>query len=150
MKNIKKLKIIDFETFGNVIQLFLGDINDINYTGDDWNDIPASHNAGTVYRWLGYIEIAFPSFIQVLAAEDDWHYQGNEPFCKNDYKDMKAPCLVIVNDSDPYQMGWSYSEKIGDKSSWRIYFNDTLEETLEKTKEYHGVVINEESYNGEE
>ena len=149
---MNKLKIIDFDTYGNVIQLYLGDINDSKYYGDDWDDRPASHNAGTVYDEYikGVIEIAFPSFIQVLVAEDDWHYQGNEPFCKEDYKDMKAPCLVIVNDNDPYQMGWSYSEKIGDKSSWRIYFNDTLEEILEKTKEYHGVVINEESYNGEE
>ena len=149
---MNKLKIIDFDTYGNVIQLYLGDINDSEYYGDDWDDRPYEHNAGTVYKSYikGVIEIAFPSFIWVLAAEDDWHYNGNSPFCKEDFKNMKAPCLVIVNDNDPYQMGWSYSEKMGDKLSWRIYFNDTLEEILEKAKEYHGVVINEESYNGEE
>lgn len=145
-----KLKVIDFETFGNVIKLYFGDINDMDYWMDDADDRPYEHNAGIVYSQYvkGIIEIAFPSFIQVLSPADDWHYEGNSPFSKEDFKKEKAPCLVMVHDEDPYQLGWSYSEKLGDKSAWQLYFNDTLEMVLDKVKEYQGVIIYKEGIDG--
>lgn len=150
--NKNELKVIDFDTYGNVIRLYLGDINDTDYWGDDWDDTPASCNAGTVYGPLGFIEIAFPSFIQVLIAENDWHYHGNEPFCKDDYKKMKAPCIILVDDrieGNEYGSEWAYSERLGDKSAWQIYFNDTLTDVINKLDKYNGMIIDQEDVDGE-
>ena len=43
-------KIIDFERKGNVVRFYLikVDRND-DYYGDDWDDTPYEHNAGSVY-----------------------------------------------------------------------------------------------------
>ena len=56
------MKIIDWESKGNVIRFILGEDNDIAYWGDDWNDKPFEHNAGSVYSEFvkGYCDISFP------------------------------------------------------------------------------------------
>ena len=63
MSKETKLGIIDFERKGNVVRFYIGDTN-ANYHGDDWNDRPYEHNAGTVYdRYIDhYVDIAFPLY----------------------------------------------------------------------------------------
>ena len=78
------MKIIDFEKKGNVVRFYLGEQTENwgwtnpeykdytgktptwlkpsdRYYGDDWDDKPYEHNAGTVYGEFikGYKDIAF-------------------------------------------------------------------------------------------
>ena len=133
------MKIIDFETKGNVIKLYLGTNDD--YWGDDWDDTPYEHNAGKVYSEFieKSIEFAFPVNFKVLTPEDDWHYNGNSPYCKEDFKNRKAPCIIIINDDEYYD---SYSEYLGNSNAISIYFNDDIESTKTKLIEYGGTILN--------
>ena len=133
MENLE-LKIIDFEVIGNVIKLFLGDKDDDEYYGDDWNDCPYEHNAGIVYdRYIkGWIEVAFPLDFVIMAPEFDGRYYGNSPYCKNDFKGGKAPCIVIhkITEEEENSYVWvsssDYSQYMSDKNSTQIYFNDIV------------------------
>ena len=133
-------EVIDFETKGNVIKLYFG--TDDDYHGDDWNDYPYEHNAGEVYN--NYIEktidFAFPFDFDVLTAEDDWTYNGNSPYCKNDFKQNKAPCIVVCKTSD-----WAdvYSKLIGDNSdnTLKIYFNTEEADIIKQITKFGGIII---------
>lgn len=116
------MKIIDFETKGNVIRFALGadDCND--YWGDDWDNVPYEHNAGSVYD--EYIcattELYVPFNFSVCVPADDWHYRGNSPFSKKDFKNGIAPCLVIDVSPD---CNTCYSHAALKKDSIKFYFN---------------------------
>lgn len=120
------MKIIDFETKGNVIRFALGDDNCTDYWGDDWNDRPYEHNAGAVYdKYVkGYATIFVDFKYPVLTPESDWHYQYNSPFSKEDFKLRAIPCIVIDkgNDWDP-----CYSIAALDKNNLCFYFNQKME-----------------------
>lgn len=86
-------KILDFECFGNIVKLYLGETVNGIY-GDDWNDIPYEHNAGTVYDkfYTDTVEIAFPLSTQVY--EPCFGYD-NSPYCKKDFLFRKVPFLLF-------------------------------------------------------
>lgn len=91
------MKIIGWERKGNVVRFALGKDDLDDWSGDDWNDAPYEHNASSIPLWgtEKYVDVAFGYNVSVLEAEDDWHYRGNSPFCMDDFKDRKAPILVI-------------------------------------------------------
>ena len=126
------MKVIDFEVKGNVIKLYFGNDKDKAYHGDDWDDTPYEHNAGLVYS--EYIvdtkEYAFPFNYCVLTPESDWNYRGNSPFCKDDMKAKKCPCIIIKKmGEDDYDWDTEYSKLLGSKENdvVKIYFNDKFE-----------------------
>lgn len=86
-------KILDFECFGNIIKLYLGETVNGIY-GDDWNDIPYEHNAGTVYDkfYTDTVEIAFP--LSTSVYEPCYGY-SNSPYCKKDFLFRKVPFLLF-------------------------------------------------------
>lgn len=94
-------KIIDFETKGNAIRFYLGADDCFDYWGDDWNDVPYEHNAEIVYdRYcIGYADVYVDMSLDVLTPEKDWHYNGNSPFSKEDFKNRDVPCVIITSDS---------------------------------------------------
>jgi len=124
------MKIIDFECNGNAVRFALGadDCND--YWGDDWNDCPYEHNAGPVYEKYikGYATVFIPFEYAVLTPESDWHYNCNSPFCKEDFKNRKAPCLVIVKRKYDYcyyeDLCYSISALWDD--ACKFYFEDKM------------------------
>lgn len=128
------LFVIDFEEKGNVIRLYYGKSDD--YWGDDWNDRPYEHNAGTVYS--KYVEemkdYGFSLDTAVMSAENDWTYLGNSPFSKEDFQNRKAPCLIIAQNLDYSWLSPKYSDFLGDESNLavKIYFGDSKEETEKK------------------
>lgn len=87
------MKILDFECFGNIIKLYLGETVNGIY-GDDWNDIPYEHNAGTVYDkfYTDTVEIAFP--LPTSVYEPCYGY-SNSPYCKKDFLFRKVPFLLF-------------------------------------------------------
>lgn len=93
------MKIIDIQTFGNVIKFYLGDDDCTDYWGDDWDDAPYEHNAGTVYDEYVTIteEYAIPTRYSVLQPISDFrHCDG---VSKQDMKNHKIPCLILTHDT---------------------------------------------------
>ena len=92
------MKIIDYDKKGNLVRFFFGKDDCLDYLGDDWDDTPYEHNAGEVYEEYveGYVDICFPFDCSVMESCDDWRYDGNSPFCKEDLKKRMAPCIVAV------------------------------------------------------
>lgn len=98
------MKILDFELFGNIVKLYLGETVE-GIFGDDWNDTPYEHNAGCVYDkfYNKTVEIAFPLSTQVY--EPCFGYD-NSPYCKNDFLFRKVPFLLFGQLND----AWKYSD----------------------------------------
>lgn len=126
------MKVIDFSKKGNVVRLYLGDDNCTDYWGDDWDDAPYEHNAGTVYDEyvLGYVDIAFSFNTVVLEPKEDWRYDGNSPYSKKDMKKHNVPCIIIapqwlVETFDDYYVE-TFSHWLGNKYAIKVYFDDDI------------------------
>ena len=122
------MKIIDFETHDNVVRFYLGEDDLQDWYGDDWDDAPYEHNAGTVYEEFvtEKVDIAFNFDCGVLAPQDDWRNNGNSDWCKNDMKERKVPCLIIVPQK-LYDFDTCFSHYVGMDDVHRIYFGDNIE-----------------------
>lgn len=117
----QKLEIIDWERKGNLIRFYLGK-NGKQY-GDDWNDIPYEHNAGSVYEEFiqGYKDIIVP-FEQDVFEPCDGHV--NSHYCKEDMIERKVPCIVVVSSSAWHH---TFEQALADDKSRKYYFGDKLE-----------------------
>lgn len=130
------MKIIDFEMKGNSVRFILGNDDCHDYTGDDWDDAPYEHNAGHVYEEYqeGIMDVAFPFDFYVIEPKQDWQYRCNSPFCKDDFKARRAPCVVVVptdvmSDSE-LRDGWhrdEYSYWCAADNVFKIYFGDSID-----------------------
>ncbi len=143
------MKIIDFEKKGNVVRFYLGEQTEnwgwtrpdytINgktpdwlkpcntYYGDDWDDTPYEHNAGTVYSEFikGHRDIAFDFDDLVLEPCDgEW----NSPWCKDDMRNRKVPCIIVVPKL-AVEHSWNTDFKywVADDCVKKYYFGDELE-----------------------
>jgi hypothetical protein len=144
------MKIIDFEKKGNVVRFYLGEKTEEwgwtnseykdytgkmpdwlkpsdEYYGDDWNDMPYEHNAGTVYGEFikGYKDIAF-DFDDLVLERCDGEF--NSPWCKEDMTARRVPCIIVV----PKAMTegeWSTDFKywVATENVKKYYFGDELE-----------------------
>ena len=113
-------KVIDVERKGNLIRLYMGDENLKDWGGDDWDDIPYEHNAGTVYDEYvhHYVDITVDFNYDVYEPADD---TPNSPYCKDDFKARKAPAVIITEDN------LDYASAVADGSSLKIYYGDTID-----------------------
>jgi len=126
------MKIIDFEKKGNVVRFYFGDDDCNDYLGDDWDDRPYEHNAGRVYdEYIKYVvDVAVPFDWSVTEPCDDWHYGGNSPFCKDDFKHRRCCILFIEPDEDRWAFECNeYSKLAGSDSNTihKVYFGDGVE-----------------------
>ena len=101
------MQIIDLAKKGNLVRFYLGDTSK-NYYGDDWDDRPFEHNAGTVYDEfiLGQKDVAF-DFDDVLITPDAGYL--NSPYSKDDLKARVVPALVVIP-ADVYDKNWLAGE----------------------------------------
>lgn len=123
------MKIIDFDKKGNVVRFYFGDDSLTDYWGDDWNDRPYECNAGTVYEEFikGYVDIAFDFDSLVLEPENDWRNHGNSQWCKDDMRERKVPCIIVVPKElleDTWEDGFNYW--VAADRVEKIYFNDPI------------------------
>ena len=144
------MKVIDFERKGNLVRFYLGeqtenwgwtnpDYKDYTgktpdwlkpsdrYYGDDWDDRPYEHNAGTVYGEFikGHKDIAFDFDDLVLEPCDgEW----NSPWCKDDMIARKVPCIIVVP-KELNEHDWSTDFKywVANDTVKKYYFGDELE-----------------------
>lgn len=143
------MKVIDFEKKGNVIRLYLGEDNLTDYHGDDWNDVSYENNAEKVYdEYISeIIDFAIPYNFTVIEPADDWKYNGNSPYCKDDFKNNEAPCLIIGNDEEYYDLSFMHNQ--ASKNIYKIYFNDSIESIKELINSVNGIILNDSKLIGE-
>ena len=122
------MKIIDFEKRGNVIRFYCGKDDCDDYWGDDWNDRPYEHNAERVYSEYieEYIDVAVDIDYHVMEPADDWRYNNNTPFSKEDMKKRSVPCIIVVPEDDSYVSEEFNRYAVSDNVD-KIYFGDSIE-----------------------
>ena len=122
------MKIIDFEKRGNVIRFYFGKDDCEDYWGDDWNDRPYEHNAERVYSEYieEYIDVAVDMDYHVMEPADDWRYNNNTPFSKEDMKKRSVPCIIVVPNDDSYASEEFNRYAVSDNVD-KIYFGDSIE-----------------------
>lgn len=122
------MKIIDFERKGNIVRFFLGRDDLEDWYGDDWNDYPYEHNAGTVYDEFvsGHRDIAFP-FDMVVLEPCDGEY--NSQYSKDDMRARRVPCIIAVPGEIADSAGWdqSFSKLVAIDGIQKFYFGDQME-----------------------
>lgn len=132
------MKILDFECFGNIIKLYLGETT-VGIFGDDWNDTPYEHNAGTVYDrfYTDTVEIAFPLSTSVF--EPCFGY-SNSPYCKKDFLFRKVPFLLFGQLDETWKYH-DYEELLETAPSLhKLYIGDDWDEVLVKYGELFTIV----------
>lgn len=125
----KKLyKIIDWScAYGNIIILYLGRANLLNWCGDDWDDAPYEHNAGSVYEY--YYDrtvqlIVNPkkySIIEACELRTSKYDAGtseslNSDISKDDIKDGKSPMFILC------PVNRDHASKYNTKNSSNAYY----------------------------
>ena len=139
------MKIIDFHKRGNVIRLLLGDNGCDNYTGDDWEDAPYERNAGFVYNEYvtGFVDIVVPFDCAVVEPSDDWSYNGNTPYSKNDFKEGTIPCFIICSEQvTTREWGYpAYSKHINDPECIQVYMNTIMNHEFKSLLKKHDINI---------
>lgn len=134
------MKIIDFNKKGNLVRFYLGDDDCDDYYGDDWNDTPYEHNAGMIYDEFvkDYVDVVFPFDYVVNEPCEDWRNQGNSPWCKDDMRDRKVPCIVASEPADDEWLGDDeFSYRLARDDSVKIYFGDHPNDLLK----YNCIII---------
>ena len=120
-------EIIDFDNRGHAIRFYIGK-NGKQY-GDDWDDAPYEHNAGTVYS--EFIEstqdILIPFDFSILEPASG---EYNSKYCKEDFIKRIVPCLIISKNNEL----WSFIDAQRDDSALKIYYGDNIDEVLKKFK----------------
>lgn len=142
-------KVIDFERKGNLVRFYLGDENCTDYHGDDWDDIPYEHNAGTVYDEFikGHIDAYFPFEYAVLEPANDYRNSGNSPWCKLDMVSKSVPCIVALREEETFPQ-WEdcFSDAVANANAIRFYFGFSvtcLSSAIEACGGHFKVVMNE-------
>lgn len=121
------MKVIDFARKGNVVRFYLGADELKSWGGDDWNDAPYEHNAGTVYDEYveAVVDCAVPYDALVLEPANEYGV-SNSPWCKDDMQAGKVPCLLVVPEEvcrDSEYGSWydGFNQWLGHKGVVKIY-----------------------------
>lgn len=120
------MKIIGWERKGNVVAFYFGNDDLEDWSGDDWDNTPYEHNASTIPLWgaKAVAEVAFDVETSVLEPKDDYHYNRNSPFSMNDFKERRAPFLII----DPTGDEQCYSKAARNVDTIGIYMGDKFDD----------------------
>ena len=122
------MKIIDFAKKGNVVRFFLGADDLEEWWGDDWDDTPYEYNAGTVYDEFvkGHRDVVFPFDDLVIEPCEG---ALNSEWCKDDMKDRKVPCIIVVPKeiADDSWCGQDFKHWVGHDGVRKYYFGDKME-----------------------
>ena len=131
------MKIIDWETKGNVIRFCLGDDDLKEWYGDGWDDRPYEHNAGMVYKkFVSDIRDIKLDFDDAVIEPNMGHL--NSPYSKDDFRERMSPCLVVTKGKDCPEKSWIYNnfqDWLGYEKSIKIYFGDDIQEVINRLEE---------------
>lgn len=123
------MKIIDVDRKGNLVRFYLGADDCDDYWGDDWDDAPYEHNAGTVYdRFVtGVRDVAFAFDAYVL---EPCNGVDNSSFSKEDMIKRRVPCLIVVPPELTKESfnDWNFYYWLGNAGVRKYYFGDEWNE----------------------
>ena len=129
------MKIIDFEKKGNQVKFYVGSDGLKTWWGDDWNDRPYEHNAGTVYSQfvIGYFVKNF-DFDDIVCEPANGANGGNSSWCKEDMLDRKVPCISVLPKEYKDEYSWydDFNKIVSNEKAINYYFGDIVDETKEK------------------
>lgn len=153
------MEIIDFDRKGHVVRFYLGEKDpkwgwtnpnyknqyggtpdwlepSNTYSGDDWDDTPYEHNAGSVYDYYikGYKDIAF-NFTDIVMEPCEG--QLNSYYCKNDFINRTVPCIIAIPravwekyyNTTPWEKMHSYeywAKEVADPDVKKFYYGDIV------------------------
>ena len=122
------MNIIDFHSKGHVIRFYLGENG--KQWGDDWNDVPYEHNAGSVYSQFvqGYKDIVVPFDDQVYFPDSG---VMNSQYSKEDMINRIIPCVVVVPREvfigyDGWEDEFKFWNNYNNAKIQKFYFGDEL------------------------
>jgi hypothetical protein len=131
------VKIIDFERKGNQVKFYLGKDNLDKWWGDDWDDTPYEHNAGTVYsEFVESTQVVNFDMEDVVA--EPCAGRSNSPWCKGDMLKRKVPCVVVLqkdkigSDEIKWQYEDSFEKMLANANAMRIYMGDSYDVVSKK------------------
>lgn len=92
--------LVDVDSCGNNVRLHFG--TDVQYKkswGDGWDDIPAEHNAGSVYdEYVDHVVTYDVDTRYVVADPMSGYFWTNSPYSRQDYKCREVPALVVCRE----------------------------------------------------
>lgn len=105
--------------------------------GDDWDDSPYEHNAGSIYQEYvsKYADVVFPFGTYPLEPKDDWRCHGNSMYSKEDMLRRRVPALVIVKNDEYSEYYNSFTKALSEDSFPRIYLMDNFNSVVKTLKE---------------
>ena len=121
------MKIIDFKVKGNMVKFYLGASDIEEWWGDDWDDRPYEHNAGTVYdKFVSGDRVMIFEWDDVVFEPSDGYC--NSPYSKEDIINRKVPCICVLKkeDQDEHEIYWSFNQIIGNVNAVKYYFGDEM------------------------
>ena len=126
------MKIIDFARKGNYVRFYLGEDEDATYSGSGWDDYGYKENAGPVSpeHVRGTTDLILPLDWDIREPQDaSWGASGSwgAPWSKNDLKEGRQPCLVVVPPAWTNEVWDSFTDYVGGKHTRRYYFGDSME-----------------------
>lgn len=126
----EKQQLVDFEADNQFLRLYLGDAELEDWFGDDWNDIPYEHNAGTVYtEYIDYVvDLAFPASCVVL---EPCAGVLNSSFAKDDMKAQSVPMVIVTDDTDKWgDLPEIYNYAVGSVDAYKVYMKMNAYEVI--------------------
>lgn len=122
------MQIIDFERKGNQVRFWLGENG--KQWGDDWNDAPYEHNAGSVYSEFveHKTDLTFDFDAIVLEPCDG---VSNSEWCKQDMIERKVPCIVVIpavhlNPNSRWTYEDDFKKALAHPEAIKYYFGDKV------------------------
>lgn len=135
------LKILDAEIVGNVARFYLGDVDLDAWWGDDWDDVPYEHNAGSVYFEFvkAVCDVAWDLDHVVVEPCDG---TINSPWCKDDMRARHVPVFAVLSvGADRWMYEGMYGKVVGSDAATRVYMGDVVDTSGEMDCLFGGRVL---------
>lgn len=161
------MKVIDVARKGNVLRFYLGEKTEKwgwtdesykdssgkrpdwlekcdSYYGDDWDDVPFEHNAGSVYEWFvkGTKDVSYPFDTMIIEPN---YGELNSSYSMDDLVARKAPRLLILSkeaqdalyDAGKGHAVWAYDDSYSSAKEFISEWEEKNSKKLEGVEEIY-------------
>jgi len=116
---MNRLADVEMDMLGGeyVLTLYItkGDVE--NFWGDDWDDVPYEHNAGTVYdQFVDSKMLLYLNTYNYNVLRASYGYSSSSPYSKNMLRDEDITYMTVYNKRNPeIKLPLSLGEVVDDK-----------------------------------